>query len=393
MNDSIKRWTKRILRLVKMVFFVAVAGVATLLLASALFLWLNPAFGGTPTSEQEIEYARSENYRDGQFINKDEVELVFSMSEMAWIFRELLSSHPNSLPDSKLSIVNTDSSDITDYSSSQPRIIWFGHSTVLLQIDGKNILIDPMFGDVPAPHPWLGPSRFSGGLPIEIERLPYIDAVVLSHDHYDHLDHGSILRLKDKVGAFFVPLGVGNHLRRWGVPDNRITELDWWSETDFQGLQLACVPAQHFSGRGVFDNGATLWASWVIKGEGGSIYFSGDSGYGPHFKEIGDKYGPFDFAMLECGQYNEKWIEIRMLPEETVEAAIDLRAQVMMPIHWAAFRLAFHTWTDPVERVTQRASERGVKVVVPKIGESLQLAQAPEQPPEEWWYQNTGSPE
>ncbi len=188
-----------------------------------------------------------------------------------------------------------------------------------------------MFGNVPTPHPMLGGNSFSRALPIEIEKLSSIDAVLLSHDHYDHLDYGSVTKLKDKVKMFYAPLGVGVHLQEWGVEKERIVELDCWQEVTLD-LVFKCTPAQHFSGRGLIRNGS-LWSSWIINSGKENIFFSGDSGYGPHFKEIGDKYGPFDFAMMECGQYNEMRPDIHMFPEQTAQASLDIKAGRFMPIH------------------------------------------------------------
>jgi L-ascorbate metabolism protein UlaG (beta-lactamase superfamily) len=230
-----------------------------------------------------------------------------------------------------------------------------------------------MFGKVPAPHPTLGNNRFSKELPIEVEKLPLIDAVLISHDHYDHLDYGSIKKLKEKVKMFYTPLGVGAHLHEWGIEKERIVELDWWQETTFDSLIFRCTPAQHFSGRGLNDRANTLWSSWIIQSEHDNIFFSGDSGYGPHFKEIGDKYGPFDFAMMECGQYNELWPEIHMFPEETAQAGIDVQAKLIMPIHWGAFKLGMHPWTEPVERISKKADELGIEMIIPKIGEPIEF--------------------
>ncbi len=219
---------------------------------------------------------------------------------------------------------------------------------------------------------------------LPIEKLPYIDAVVLSHDHYDHLDYESIIKLKDKVGHFYVPLGVSAHLIEWGVDPDKITELDWWKEVNVEGFTFICTPARHFSGRSLFNGFTTLWASWIVRTENSNVFFSGDSGYGPHFKEIGKRYGPFDFVMLECGQYNELWKDIHMMPEQTVQAAIDLNGKLMMPIHWGAFTLAMHPWTDPIIRVTASAHERHVAITTPKIGEPV-LLQQPVFPHSEWW--------
>ena len=355
----------------------------TLLIAATLFINTSPEFGGKATKKQKEFYAKSQNYQEGKFINKGNVQMSMDFNKFVKSLIGYFSPSPNTKPSADIAVQRIDSLSIVNYRDST-RMIWFGHSTFLLQMNGKNILIDPMFGDVPAPHPMLGGKRFSSELPIEIEKLPKIDAVILSHDHYDHLDYGSILKLKDKVNHFYTPLGVGIHLLEWGISQQDITELDWWQESTFGDLVFRCTPAQHFSGRGVNDRRNTLWASWIIQSDTEKIFFSGDSGYGPHFKEIGDKYGPFDFAMMECGQYNEMWKEIHMMPEETAQAGLDVRAKFIMPIHWGAFKLAMHSWTDPVERIITKASELDIPVLVPKIGESIYLTRQVDQSIN-WW--------
>jgi L-ascorbate metabolism protein UlaG (beta-lactamase superfamily) len=305
-------------------------------------------------------------------------------SKMMSTMLEFIKGVPNSRPDFDIPLQRIDSLAITEWDESAS-LVWFGHSAFLLKMDGKNILIDPMFGDVPAPHPWLGKKRYSNGLPIEIEKLPAIDAILISHDHYDHLDYGSIQKLKDKTSAFYVPLGVGAHFLKWGVPAEKIHELAWWDETHLNSIKLVFAPARHFSGRGLGDRFSTLWGSWIIKGSNENIYFSGDGGYGPHFKEIGDKYGPFDFAMMECGQYNENWKDIHMMPEETAQAAVDVKANYMMPIHWGAFTLALHSWTDPVERVSKKANELEVSLLIPQIGERIIVDSTLSRSTEQWW--------
>ncbi|MBD2843865.1 MBL fold metallo-hydrolase [Paenibacillus sp. IB182496] len=268
--------------------------------------------------------------------------------------------------------------------SGAARVTWFGHSALLVELDGKTLLLDPMLGRAPSPVPWVGGRRYSAGLPAEPEQLPPIDAVILSHDHYDHLDYGTIRKLRHKVKHYYVPLGVGAHLRRWGVAEARITELDWWQEADADGLRLACTPAQHFSGRSLTDRGRTLWCSWVIAGAEQRLFFSGDSGYGAHFREIGERYGPFDLTMMECGQYDPRWADIHMLPEQTVQAQLDVRGKAMIPVHWGAFTLALHSWTDPVERVLRAAAEHELAVATPRIGETVE-AGAEAYPMTPWW--------
>lgn len=260
------------------------------------------------------------------------------------------------------------------------RVTWFGHSAFLLELENKRLLFDPMLG---TRIPWVGEKRYSRKLPLQPEDFPAMDAIILSHDHYDHLDSSSIRKLKDKTHRFIVPKGVGRHLIKWGVAPEKISEHQWYEELLIDGLTLACMPARHFSGRGMFNRNSTLWCSWVIVGSDTRVYFSGDSGYGPHFKEIGEIYGPFDLTMMECGQYDERFL-IHMKPEETVRAHLDLRGKLLIPIHWGAFTLAFHLWTDPIERVTKAASEQKVNIATPKIGETV-IITSKEIPTSAWW--------
>lgn len=353
------------------------------LLVAVLFINFSPQFGGTVSKEQKIRYAKSKNYQNEKFVNKGDVKLEMSSRNILKIMREMFKPIPNSTPKTNIEVQKINPLNIVGYKNST-RLVWFGHSTFLLQMNNKNILIDPMFGDVPAPHPLLGRKRFSKKLPIELEKFPKIDAVLLSHDHYDHLDYGSILKLKSKVKKFYTPLGVGIHLEKWGIKKEHIKELDWWDETTFDDLIFRCTPAQHFSGRGVTDRGNTLWSSWIIQSKTENIFFSGDSGYASHFKDIGEKYGPLDFAMIECGQYNELWPTIHMFPEEAAQVALDVKAKKFMAIHWGAFKLAPHSWTEPIERVSNKAKELNVTLVSPKIGEPINLNSF-ENTNNNWW--------
>ena len=344
--------------------------IGALVLIYFAFVNLSPEFGGKISKENQMEYEKSENYKEGKFLNEKEINFDMKFGDMVSTAIKFFKSSPGTIPENSLDVEKIDSLSIVNY-QGKPRLIWFGHSAFLLQMEQKTILIDPMFGDVPAPHPVLGTKRFSKELPIEIEKLPHIDAIIISHDHYDHLDYGTIKKLKDKVGMFYTPLGVGAHLLEWGIEKERIVELNWWEEVAYEELTFICTPARHFSGRGFGDRLSTLWSSWVIHSKNTNLFFSGDSGYGPHFKEIGDKYGPFDFAMMECGQYNELWPDVHMFPEETAQAGLDVKAKKIMPIHWGAFKLAMHTWTDPIERISKKAKELQIDLVAPKIGEII----------------------
>ncbi|MDA1874224.1 MULTISPECIES: MBL fold metallo-hydrolase [Bacillus] len=259
-----------------------------------------------------------------------------------------------------------------DYESLES-VTWFGHSASLLKVEGKKLLLDPMLGDASSPFPIFNSKRYSGAFSLEREDLQEIDAIIISHNHYDHLNYKSIMELKDRTKHFYVPTGVAQYLIKWGVSPSKISEHKWWDEITFDTIKLVCAPARHFSGRSMTDRDRSLWCSWLILGQETKVFFSGDSGYAPHFKEIGDKYGPFDLTLMECGQYDTRWSAIHMLPEETVQAHIDVKGELLLPIHWGAFTLALHEWSDPIERVTKEAKRLGVTVATPQIGESITL--------------------
>ncbi|PWK16513.1 MBL fold metallo-hydrolase [Tumebacillus permanentifrigoris] len=358
-----------------------ISTVVGLVLVVWLVLNYHPVFGSKVTKAKLQAYEQSANFRAKKFINQIPTAMNSDFETTRTMLRDLLRGNPNRRPAKSFPLGSVEFPRAQ--SQNQTKVTWFGHSALMLEVDGKTLLLDPMFGKAPSPFPVIGGKRYSRELPFKIDELPMIDAVVLSHDHYDHLDYGSIKKIKDKVRQFIVPLGVGGHLERWGVDPNLIQEHDWWDEFDYEGIQLACTPARHFSGRSLSDRNATLWCSWVIAGTQTKVYFSGDSGYGPHFQEIGDKYGPFDLTFMECGQYDARWAAIHMMPEETVQAHLDVRGNVMIPIHWAAFTLGFHEWTDPVERVTKSARERDVEVATPMIGETVTWGA--KYPTATWW--------
>jgi L-ascorbate metabolism protein UlaG (beta-lactamase superfamily) len=360
--------------------WIITAAIIALTFSVYLVLVLYPAFGGRRTSDERAEMLKSPNYRESKFANPIPTNLSMSFSDNVSVMKEMLGG-PSKKPALPIEVLKWKPQG---EGTRQPRVTWFGHSALLLELDGKIILLDPMLGKVPSPFPAVGGKRYSSKLPVRIEDLPPIDAIILSHDHYDHLDYASIIRLKSKVRQFFVPLGVAKHLIRWGVDPAAIEVCDWWEERTWEGLKLACTPARHFSGRALNDRNATLWCSWVIESAEARIFFSGDSGYGPHFAEIGKKYGPFDVTLMECGQYDPRWASIHMMPEETVQANRDVQGKVMIPIHWGAFTLSVHDWRDPVERASAAAQERGVKIATPRIGESVIIGAA-EYPKAAWW--------
>jgi L-ascorbate metabolism protein UlaG (beta-lactamase superfamily) len=361
---------------------ITIVIIALIVLIGFLVVKYYPALGGKSSRERLLRMDQSTNYSNGKFMNQIPTSMDMKLVSTIKLLFEMIKGHPQGKPSEAIAVVPVDTQSIQG--SEQATVRWFGHSAVLLRLDGKTIFIDPMLGMAPSPFPIFGGKRYSRKLPIEIEELPSIDIVLISHDHYDHLDYGSIMKLKSKVKQFYVPLGVAAHLERWGVDKARIKEVDWWDEFETEGMTIASAPARHFSGRSIDDRNATLWCSWVIKGQQASLFFSGDSGYGPHFKEIGNKYGPFDLTLMECGQYDERWSAIHMMPEETVQAHLDVKGKVMIPIHWGAFTLALHSWTDPVDRATKAAERLHAAIASPRIGETVTIGSTL-YPKAVWW--------
>ncbi|MBI3229671.1 MAG: MBL fold metallo-hydrolase [Burkholderiales bacterium] len=249
-----------------------------------------------------------------------------------------------------------------------------GHSTLLLKLHGEFFLTDPVFSERASPVQWAGPKRFHQP-PISIAELPPIKAVILSHDHYDHLDYAATLALADKVEHFLTPLGVGQRLIDWGIDASKVQQLAWWQSTAVAGIEFVATPAQHFSGRGLKDRNQTLWASWSILSPQARVFFSGDSGYFPGFKEIGDRLGPFDMSLMETGAYNKMWPDVHMQPEESLQAHLDVRASHLLPIHNGTFDLSMHAWFEPFERIVDLASHHNVSITTPQMGEAVSIVQ------------------
>jgi L-ascorbate metabolism protein UlaG (beta-lactamase superfamily) len=251
------------------------------------------------------------------------------------------------------------------------RAFWIGHSTAYIEIDGMRLLTDPILSEHASPFE-IGIRRLHP-VPIALERLPKIDAAVISHDHYDHLDMRTVKHLASRGTHFFVGLGVGAHLERWGVPMTQIHEMEWWQEETFGSVRIVSTPARHYSGRRGLDANATLWSSWSIIGPANRIYFSGDTGYSDHFRDIGSRLGPFDISFIKIGAYGpvQAWLDIHMTAEDAVRAARDLGTTRMFPLHWATFNLQYHDWNEPIKRATAEAGRLGVSIVTPRVGEMV----------------------
>lgn len=357
----------------KMTFLILTVLVSAVLLFAACAPQL-----GAVGKHGRIE--ASSNYRDGRFHNLVATRVGGFDGEMLKATLEYFRGGQQREPLETIPTARLDPETLGE--SDALRVTWLGHSTALIEIDGKTILTDPVFDGRASPFSFMGPKRFDSMLPITPDQLPALDLVLISHDHYDHLDHSSIVALKEKVARFYVPLGVGGHLQRWGVEKEKVVELDWWEEAHYAGLTLVATPTRHFSGRGLRRD-RTLWGSWVMLGEQERVFFGGDSGYFDGFKRIGEKYGPFNLTLLESGAYNEAWPEIHMLPEETVQAHIDLRGELLLPIHWGKFNLSLHAWTEPIERLLAEAENQGVATVTPLQGQPV-LAKGPSHSVR-WW--------
>jgi L-ascorbate metabolism protein UlaG (beta-lactamase superfamily) len=335
------------------------------------------------SSKRADQYQTSRNFVNGKFKYPVETPVNYTAKALIPILRDYIKGNPKIRPKEMLP-VQPITAPVLKENVNKAAVTWLGHSTSLIQLDGQLLLLDPIFEPYSSPFRF-GGRRYSEQLPIDIADLPQIDAVLISHDHYDHLDYRSIRRLKDKVRTFHVPLGVGIHLEKWDVAPEKIVELDWWKEAGFESLKFRCTPAKHSSGRSVFKQNKTLWCSWIIEGKHTKIFYSGDSGYGPHFKEIGNHYGPFDLTLIEAGQYdNSGWWPLHMLPEESVQAHIELQGNILLPVHWGAFTLSNHDWNEPIERVLNAAAAKNAVLATPRIGETVAIGAA-EVPSAPWW--------
>jgi len=357
------------------------AGLLTLLTGIVIFLFMQQSsFGKLPSGISLERIIKSPNYKSGAFVNVMPTPMMSEDASYLSMAGKYFQKAIDRSPTEKLKVIQT---DLKALPLDTPQLIWFGHSSYLLILEGKKILVDPVFSERASPVQYFGMKRYDATFHYSTKDFPAIDVVVITHDHYDHLDYNSIIQLKDRVGLFITPLGVGSHLRYWGVPSDRIKEFDWWEgETVLPGITLTATPARHFSGRG-FRRNKTLWASYVLQTPQHTIFIGGDSGYDKTFKQIGDKFGPFDIAMLECGQYDNQWPYIHMMPEEVVQASLDLQASTLLPVHWGKFTLALHPWKDPIERLTKEATQMKLPVTTPKIGESLLLHNMRTGTP--WW--------
>lgn len=338
-------------------------------------------FGGKVTPQLKELYSRSAHWKNGRFENLQETRLSVPFRDFPKILFQQFTDRLKKQPKQPIPILSFDKAKFLDPDPGA-RFSWYGHSAILMHMCGKTLFIDPMLGPDASPIVPVQTKRFSQGTLDLVDDFPEIDLLLLTHDHYDHLDYASIQRLKTKTKRYAVALGMKRHLVKWGVDPTCIDEYDWWQVRELGDIKITFTPTRHFSGRGLTDRSRSLWGGWVFQSPIESIWFSGDGGDGDHFSQIGKHFGGFDLAFMECGQYNEHWHQLHLFPEEAVAASQRALAKKIMPVHWGGFSLAPHPWKEPVEIFTRKALELQLDYLVPPLGQIVRLA---ENPKENWW--------
>ncbi|MBD8387257.1 MBL fold metallo-hydrolase [Dysgonomonas sp. BGC7] len=350
-----------------MIITLSILGI----LAIAIIVFLNQAnFGSTPTGERKERVQNSPNYRDGKFQNLSETpQLTGDKGMMGMMYDFLFGDYKRVTPIGEIPSVKT---DLLSLDRKQDMLVWFGHSSYFIQIDGKRILVDPVLDGAASPVSFVN-KPFKGSDLYKTSDIPDVDYLFISHDHWDHLDYGSVMALKDKVGKIVCGLGVGEHFEKWGFDKSKIIELDWEENAALEdNFMVYCLPSRHFSGRGLSPN-QSLWASFLLQAPSMKIYIGGDSGYDTHFERIGTQFDEIDLAILENGQYGSGWKFIHMMPDQVVQAVKDLNAKILLPVHSSKFKLANHPWDEPLIEVTRIAEEKNQQTITPMIGEVVNL--------------------
>lgn len=338
-------------------------------------------FGGKITAQWKEGYQKSPNWKGSSFKNLVHTQTGASWRQLPGILCKQIKGHKEGNPKTALPVTKLNKEEFLQPSASA-KFVWYGHSTLLMRLNGKTILIDPMLGSDASPIAPKKTMRFSSSTLSIVDELPEIDLMLITHDHYDHLDYDSMVKLKPKVRNAFVAMGVKRHLVSWGYEDKTIGEFDWWDSQTFEGIHITFTPTRHFSGRSLTSLAKSLWGGWALRTPSENIWFSGDGGYADHFKEIGNRLGPFDFGLMECGQYCIDWPQIHMFPNESVQAAMDASVKVAMPVHWAGFNLSYqHSWYEPAEDFIKHAKHKRLLHLTPALGELFQAKATTS----EWW--------
>lgn len=353
-----------------------------ILLVIAGFIFLHgPKFGKLPSGKRLKKMRQSANYKNGHFQNRSDTPMFSEGVGFSTVLKEFLFDKKkrvkplDRIPSMKTNLLNLD--------PAKNVLVWFGHSSYFMQVDGKKILVDPVFSGAASPVSF-NIKAFKGTDIYTTDDIPEIDFLFISHDHWDHLDYETVLKLKPKIKRIICALGVGQHLEFWGFDKNSIIEQNWNEAINLgEGFVVNTVPARHFSGRGFVRN-KTIWVSFILKTPTMKIFIGGDSGYDTHFADIGKKFGPFDLVILENGQYNKNWKYIHMQPHETLQAAKDLQAKRLFPVHNSKFHLATHPWDEPLKRITELNKEVTLNLATPMIGEEINL-EDPSQQFSKWW--------
>jgi L-ascorbate metabolism protein UlaG (beta-lactamase superfamily) len=333
--------------------------------------------GKTIDGERRARIERSPQWKNGKFANPLEQTQGSRLS----LLKEILFGNPN--PRKPTETIPFQSRRRADFDHPPAlRTTWLGHSTLIVEMEGQRVLIDPVWGQRVSPISFAGPERWYPP-PLPLEELPDLNAILISHDHYDHLDYPTVIKLSQRKLQWIVPLGLGSLLQSWGVPAACVHELDWWESFDLSGIKVTATPARHFSGRGALDQNKTLWCGFAVTGSRHRVYYSGDTALFDEFIRIGERLGPFDLTMIEVGAYDRHWTDVHLGPEQALRVHQMVRGKILLPVHWGLFSLGFHGWTEPIERVLAAAAKLGVTVAVPRPGESIQPSQVP--PVQRWW--------
>jgi L-ascorbate metabolism protein UlaG (beta-lactamase superfamily) len=346
---------------------LGILGVIVLLVAAVL--WFGWSLSADIKGERLTRVQSSAQYQEGAFVNVEPQ----AANDLGWDYlQDQFFGGQRRQPEGQIPVIPFPSDQLSKPPSKGLKATWLGHATVLLEIDGSRLLTDPVLSERASPFHFVGPKRFHPS-PIPLEELTGIDAVIVSHDHYDHLDEPTIRHLAAQGTQFYVPLGSGAHLEAWDVAPDQIHDLDWWQEARIGDLTIIATPTRHYSGRGLFDYKATLWSSWALVGPDNRVFYSGDSGYSKLFSEIGDRLGPFDLTLVKIGSYGpgQAWLDVHMDPEDAVQVHLDVSGKQLLPVHWATFNLALHEWDEPIRRTLDAAEKHNVDIVTPKVGETI----------------------